>query len=83
MSGFHVTCINRNPAGLIIRIGGADWSMSLAEAISGLVYKRLRLTILIGNEYFDIGLRGQGSNTYLVVEPEGKALAVIEGLYSC
>ena len=83
LSGFEITCANKNQQGMIVRLGGQGWSMSLHEAILGLVHNRLRLCILIGNTYFDIGIRGDGNDSYLVLEPEATLLSEVDGLESC
>jgi hypothetical protein len=83
LSGFEITCANKNQQGVIVRLGGQGWSLSLHEAVLGIVQNQLRLCILIGNEYFDIGIRGDGNDSYLVLEPEGKPLKEVAGLVSC
>jgi hypothetical protein len=82
-SGLEISCANKNQQGMIVRLGGQGWSLSLHEAILGLVHNHIRLCILIGNEYFDVGIRGDGNDSYLVLEPEGKPLSEVEGLLSC
>jgi len=57
--------------------------LSPNEAIYKLNENQLRLYILIGDTYFDIGVRGSGKDEYLALEPDGKALHAIEGLMSC
>jgi hypothetical protein len=82
-SGLQITCANKNQSGSILRVGGTGWSYSQREAIHKIIGKQLRLHIFIGDESFDIGVRGEGDGAYLVLEPEGKALSEIEGLNSC
>lgn len=82
-SGFQITCANKNPNGIIVRIGGQGWSLSLHEAIVRIISGQIRLYILIGDEYFDIGIRGDSTNAYLVLEHNEKPLHDIEGLHSC
>ena len=82
-SGFQISCANKNLNGTIVRLGGEGWSLSHHEAILKINGNLLRLTISIGNESFDIGVRGEGDSAYLVLEPEGKALHELEGLASC
>jgi hypothetical protein len=82
-SGFEVLCANRNLSGAIVRVGGDGWSLSHHEAIQRLNSRQLRLFISIGDESFDIGVRGEGNAAYLVLEPEAKALNEVEGLNSC
>jgi hypothetical protein len=82
-SGFEVTCANKNLNGTIVRLGGVGWSLSHHEAIYRLNSRQIRLFITIGDESFDIGVRGEGDASYLVIEPDAKALHEIEGLRSC
>jgi len=84
MSGFQITCANRNLNGTIIRIGGDGWSLSTYDAIMKLMSKQLRLNILIGDTRYDIGVWGEGSDAYLALEPDGRPLLhEIDGLLSC
>lgn len=82
-SGFEVTCANKNLNGTIVRLGGIGWSLSHQEVVYRLNSRQLRLHISIGDETFEIGVRGEGLDAYLVLEPEAKALSEIEGLKSC
>lgn len=82
-SGLEISCANKNLSGVIVRVGGVGWSLSHHEAILGIIQNRLRLHILIGNEFFDIGVRGEGNDSYLVLEPDGTPLHEVEGLQSC
>lgn len=82
-SGFQILCANKNQQGTIIRVGGSGWSLSLYEAIHKIIGKQLRLHIYVGDEVFDIGVRGEGDEAYLVLEPDGIALCEVEGLNSC
>ena len=82
-SGFQVTCANKNRQGTIVRIGGPGWSLSHRAAIRKGIGNELRLHMFIGDESVDIGVRGEGDDVYLVLEPEAKALHEIEGLGSC
>lgn len=82
-SGFQVTCANKNRNGTIIRLGGPGWSLSHHEVIQKISSNQLRLHIYIGYTCFDIGVRGDGDDAYLVLEPEGIALASVEELFSC
>lgn len=82
-SGLQVTCANKNQSGNIIRVGGSGWSYSQRDAIHKILGQQLRLHIFIGDETFDVGVRGEGDDAYLVLEPDGKALSEVEGLKSC
>jgi hypothetical protein len=82
-SGFEITCANKNPHGVIVRLGGQGWSLSAHEAIVKITTLQLRLHIYLGDECFDIGVRGDGTDAYLVLEPDDKPLHEVEGLPSC
>lgn len=83
MSGFEITCTNKNPNGMIVRIGGQGWSLSVYEAIAKLVSQQVRLNLLLDDQYVEIGVRGEGSNAFLVLEPDGKPLHEIRDLTGC
>ena len=57
--------------------------MEAHEAIVMLVTKRLRLHIVVGDMHYDIGVRGEGVDAYLVLEPDGQPLREIDELPSC
>ena len=82
-SGLQITCANKNPNGIIVRVGGQGWSLSIHEVILGIISQQLRLHIRRGNEYFDIGVRGDDTSAYLVLEPDGTPLNAVVGLPSC
>jgi hypothetical protein len=71
MSGFEITCVNKNSSGLVVRIGGNDWSLGTHEAVVKIISKHLRLTILVDEDYFEVGVRGEDFAAYLVLEPDG------------
>lgn len=71
MSGFEITCTNRNSRGVIVRIGGDGWSLRRHEAIVKIISKQIRLTILMDEGYAEVGVRGEGPDAYLVLEPDG------------
>ncbi len=83
MSGLQITCINKDHRGLLIRLGGSGWSMTTHEAIVKLISHQLRLNLRAGDQYFDVGVRGEGFAAYLVIEPEGVALHNLTSLPSC
>jgi hypothetical protein len=83
VSGFQITCAIKNPNGIIVRVGGHGWSLSLHAAILRISSGQLRLHIRQGDEYFDIGMRGDGTNAYLALEPDGIPLHEVVGLPSC
>jgi hypothetical protein len=83
VSGFQITCANRNANGAIVRVGGQGWSLSTREAIVKISSQQLHLNIRIGNDYFDIGVRGDGTNAYLVLEPDARPLHAVTEIPSC
>lgn len=82
-SGYQITCANKNQNGTIVRVGGPDWALSHYNVIIRIKENQLRFHIFIGDDSFDIGIRGDGCDAYLVLEPEGKALHEVEELKSC
>ncbi len=82
-SGFEITCANRRADGTIVRIGGQGWSLSVQEAIIKIVIGQLRLNLLLDNTFVAVGVRGDGSNAYLALEPDGRPLSAVDGLPSC
>jgi hypothetical protein len=83
MSGYEITCANKNRLGVIIRIGGAGWSLDGHEAIVKIMSGQLRLRIRVGGSYQDVGVRGEGMNAYLALEPDGFPLHELHDLPSC
>jgi hypothetical protein len=83
MSGFEITCANKNQRGLIVRIGGQGWSMEARDAIKKIMSNQVRLRIRVNEAFTDIGIRGEGFDAYLVLEPEGFALHDLNDLPSC
>lgn len=81
--GWQITCANKNLNGTIVRIGGDGWSLSRHEAIQKLIGKQISLYIHIGNETYNVGTRGTGTDTYLVLEPDAIPLKEVDGLISC
>jgi hypothetical protein len=43
MSGLEITCVNKDRRGLIMRIGGENWSISIQDAITKLLSKQVRM----------------------------------------
>jgi len=82
-TGLEIRCANKNQQGIIVRIGGRNWSMNHTDAIVQLMENELRLHIFIGDTAYDIGVRGDGNDAYLVLEPDGQPLHKIDGLQSC
>jgi hypothetical protein len=71
MSGFEITCINKNARGAVIRIGGSGWSLSAHDAIVKLISNQIRLIICVNEEIVPVGVRGEGFDAYLALEPDG------------
>lgn len=67
----------------MLRVGGVGWSMSVHNAIVSLISQQLRLHIRVGNAYHEVGVRGEGFATYLVLEPDGAPLHDLPDLVSC
>jgi hypothetical protein len=82
-AGHQITCANKNQNGLIVRVGGQGWSLSIHEAILKISSQQVRLHIRQGNDYFAIGVRGEGTSAYLVLEPDERPLHEVIGLPSC
>ena len=59
VTGFQITCANKNLNGTIVRVGGPGWSLSQREAIQKIIGNELRLHIFIGDDTFEIGVRGE------------------------
>ena len=83
MSGLEITCVNKDQRGLITRIGGENWSLSIHEAITKLLSEQVRLYIRIEDTFAAVGVRGDGSESYLALEPDGFPLHDIASLQSC
>jgi hypothetical protein len=83
MSGFEITCANKNRSGSIIRVGGEGWSLAVGEAITKLLSQQLRLTVRTDGKMMDVGIRGNGSDAYLAIEPDGFPLHNLADLPSC
>lgn len=83
VSGLEILCASKNYAGNIIRIGGDGWSLEAREAIVKILNGQLRLNIRVDGIYLDVGLRGEGFDTYLVIEPDGFPLHNLSDLPSC
>lgn len=82
-SGFEITCANKNYRGIIVRIGGEGWNMETRDAIVKIVNKRLRLSIRVNGTSIEVGVRGDGIDSYLALEPDGRPLHDLTDLPSC
>jgi hypothetical protein len=71
MSGFEITCINKNARGLLVRIGGEGWSLGIHEAVVKIVSNQMRFLIHTNGKSIQVGVRGEGFEAYLVLEPDG------------
>jgi hypothetical protein len=83
VSGFEITCANKNRSGSIVRVGGVGWSLAIADAITKLLSSQIRLTIRIDGNMADVGIRGNGPDAYLAIEPDGFPLHQLADLPSC
>jgi hypothetical protein len=83
LSGYTITCANKNQRGIITRVGGDGWSLDTHQAIVKILSEQIRLIIQIDGKYVEVGIRGEGSDAYLVLEPEGFPLHELPDLPSC
>lgn len=83
MSGLEITCINKDQRQLITRIGGEGWSMPIQQVIVALISQQLRLYIRVNEALLDVGVRGEGFDSYLALEPDGFPLHNLVDLPSC
>jgi hypothetical protein len=83
MTGLEITCANKDQHGAILRIGGDGWSMSIHDAITKLLARELRAYVRSGNTFAAVGLRGDGADAYLALEPDGVPLHDLTSLPSC
>ncbi len=83
MSGFEITCANKTPGGVITRVGGNGWSLDTREAIMKILSQQIVIYIRADNQLIQIGVRGQGSDAYLALEPDGYPLHGLTDLPSC
>jgi len=74
MSGFEITCANKNSRGLVVRIGGEGWSLGAHEAIIKIISNQVRFTIRVNGKLVQVGTRGEGFGAYLALEPAGSPL---------
>ena len=83
VSGLEILCVSKNYAGSIVQISGDGWSLTTREAIMQILNKQLRLNIRVDGIYHDVGLRGEGFDTYLATEPDGFPLHNLTDLPAC
>ena len=83
MSGYQITCANRDAHGAIIRIGGEGWTLTIQDAVVKVISQQLRLNIFIDGKLLDVGVGGEGNDAYLVIEPDGFPLHNLTNLQSC
>ena len=74
MSGFEITCINKNAQGLIVRIGGDGWSFSVHDAIVKIISNQILFTVYVAGDYLQVGVKGEGFDAYLALKVDGVAL---------
>jgi hypothetical protein len=83
MAGYEITCANKNRIGLLVRIGGTNWSLSLQEALTKLLSQEIRFYLMVNGKPTEVGIRGEGTDAYLALEPDGYPLHRITDLQSC
>jgi hypothetical protein len=83
MSGFEITCVNKNARGNIVSVGGDGWNLVIYEAIRKTVSQQLRLNIQVEGRSVAVGVRGDGMDAYLALEPDGFPLHQLTNLPSC
>ena len=74
ITGFEITCLNKNPRGTLVRIGGQGWTLGVHEAIVKIISQQGRYNIRVNGDYVQVGVRGEGFAAYLALEPDGFAL---------
>lgn len=79
----EILCANINPGGILVRVGGENWSMALHEIILKIITDEVSFHIRIEGTLREVGIRGESSDAYLVIEPEGFPLHRLEDLPSC
>lgn len=82
-SGFRIMCANKNQQGFIIRVAGSGWTLTAHEAIVKLNNQQLRFNVRVDGKDIDVGVRGEGFDAYLVLEPDGFPLHNLTDLPSC
>jgi hypothetical protein len=83
LSGYEVTCANKNQRGIITRVGGVGWSLDIREAVVKIMSAQIRLYIQVKGQFVEIGIRGDGSDSFLVLEPDGFPLHNLPDFPSC
>jgi hypothetical protein len=83
ITGYEITCANKNRNGLLVRLGGENWSMGIQDAVTKLVSQQIRFYLHVDGKPIEVGIRGDGSDSYLVLEPDGFPLHQIMDLQSC
>jgi hypothetical protein len=83
MPGYEILCANKSPDGLLIRIGGDGWSFSLHEAVVKLASSEIRLFVMQDGVEVEVGMRGEGTDTYLALEPDGFPVHELAEMPSC
>jgi hypothetical protein len=83
MTGYEITCVNKNRNGLLVRIGGENWSLGIYDAVTKLISQQIRFYIHADGNDIEIGIRGEGSDAYLALEPDGFPVHQLMDLQSC
>ena len=57
--------------------------MPIQQVIVAIVSRELRLYVRVNDDLLDVGIRGEGFDSYLALEPEGFPLHNLADLPSC
>ena len=74
MSGFEITCANKNFRGLVVRIGGVGWTLGAHDATAKTLSKQIQLIIQVDGKLVQVGVRGEGPAAYLALEPDSSPI---------
>ena len=67
MTGWQITCANRDQRQQLVRVGGDGWSMTIREVITGVISRQTRLYIRVKEYFHDVGVRGERIDAYLFI----------------
>lgn len=59
------------------------WSLDIREAVVKIMSAQIRLYIQVKGQFVEIGIRGDGSDSFLVLEPDGFPLHNLPDFPSC
>ncbi len=57
-----------------MRVGGQGWSAAIHEVIVQIISQQARFFVQVGDNFVEVGVRGDGFDAYLALEPDGVAL---------